>query len=489
MRYSTGMLAPVALMGGCALQPAYQRPALDMPVSWTSEPARPSAEAGVYAADWWRELNDPAINQLVEAGLRDNPTLAEAAARVDQARAAWGVKGAQKSPAIGLEVGAERSRDRSGNATSSQNSADVGATLSWEVDLWGRIRASSDAARYRLAARTADARGARLLVAANIADSAVALRACTLALEIRNQDILSRGTELDISRARLSLGSIAPVMVAAAESRLASARTDLALQEEACSRIVAGLVALSGLEPARVREILRPGNPDPNPGPNPGPLDMAASLPAPPPYVPALPATVLLGHPAIVAAEREVAARWSEIEVARAERLPRLDLAAALSGQWIHALGSGASFVSGSIGAGLSGPLLDGGAGAARVQGAEAEHREALAQLHGAIRVAVRDVEYGLAARQSADRRMETTRAALEAAQFALRANEARWRAGAIAQYELEESRRQYNQAQESVVVAAADRARAWIMLVRQTADVASVEVWGETHAGRSGRR
>jgi outer membrane protein TolC len=187
-----------------------------------------------------------------------------------------------------------------------------------------------------------------------------------------------------------------------------------------------------------------------------------------------MPAVVLLANPGVVAAEREVAARWSEIAVARAERLPRLNLAAALTGQWIRALGSNSTFIGNSVGLGLAAPLFDGGAGAAGVRGAEAAYQEAVAQLALAVRTAVRDIEDALAAQQSALDRVKTTRQALDAARFTLRANEARWRAGAIAQYELEETRRLFRSARESTVTAAADRARAWVALVRRTGPTVS---------------
>jgi multidrug efflux system outer membrane protein len=210
--------------------------------------------------------------------------------------------------------------------------------------------------------------------------------------------------------------------------------------------------------------------------------DLAAQMPSAPAIVPDLPATVLLTQPSVVAAEREVAARWSEIAVARAERLPRLDLTAVLTGQWIRAFGSTDSFVTGSAGLGLSAPLFDGGAGAAGVVRADASYREAVATLDATIRQAVRDIEDGLAAQDSAVRRADVSRSALSAARFTLRANEARRRAGSIGAYELEDSRRQLNRAQESAIVAARDRAQAWVELVRRTSS--AVEVSGAAESG-----
>jgi NodT family efflux transporter outer membrane factor (OMF) lipoprotein len=454
-------LVPFALVGGCALQPAYQRPVLDLPHEWSNAPAEAPTPGTVEREGWWRLLGDPAVDRFVTAGLRDNPTLAEAAARVDQARAVAAVDNARRKPSLGATANLSGAQDRasSGTATVAQASANIGANLAWELDLWGRLRETATAARHRLTARTADAEAARLSVVAEIADTTLALRACNLVRGIRDRDIGSREVELKIIEARLAFGYVAPAAVATARSNLASARTERIAQEESCRRLVDALVALSGMDVATISRLL-PRNLPPH-----GDIPM----PAPPPFAPALPATILLRHAGVVAAEREVAARWSEIAVARAERLPRIDLTALLTGQWLRALGSSDSWANGSIGAGLTAPLFDGGAGAANVRLAEASYREAMAQLVFAVRTAVRDVEDALAAQQSAAARIETSREALEAARFTLSASEARWRAGSIAQLELEEARRQSNRAQESAVVAAADRARAWVALVRRT--------------------
>ncbi|WP_206366543.1 hypothetical protein [Sphingomonas gei] len=109
------MALPVVFLGACALQPEYRRPALDVPGSWTNGPGgSPPSQATVPmgGADRWSQLDDPAIDHLVSAGLSDNPTLAEAAARVDQARALVTVREAGKVPAVGIEGGGTRTRDR-----------------------------------------------------------------------------------------------------------------------------------------------------------------------------------------------------------------------------------------------------------------------------------------------------------------------------------------------------------------------------------------
>lgn len=473
----------VLLLGACATQPDYSSPATSLPAEW-SNGSNSASMANVDDAErevWWAALRDPAIDTLVRAALADNPTLAEAAARVEQGRAIYAVERAQRSPRIDVTASGARERigmqTDTGTTTSWQTSADIGPSLSWEIDLWGRVRENALAAHRRLQARDADARDARLSIAAQVANGVLSLRACNLLLTVRDADISSRENELVIIRTRVRLGTLPPVDVAAAESNLATVRIDRIAQEEACRQTVDALVAVSGRSANEVQSLVAAWvASDRND-------DLAARMPSAPAIVPDLPATVLLSHPAVLAAEREVAARWSQIAVARAERLPRLDLSAVVTGQWIRAFGSTASFTTGSAGVGLTAPLFDGGAGAAEVAYADASYRESLATLNVTIRQAVRDIEDGLAAQDSALRRAEVSRSALSGAQFTLRANEARRRAGSIGAFELEDSRRQLNRAQESAIVAARDRAQAWVDLVRRSNSVIEAGVTGESTA------
>ncbi|WP_375395793.1 efflux transporter outer membrane subunit [uncultured Sphingomonas sp.] len=468
-------LAGLTLLTGCTLQPGYQRPALSLPVSWDNgslADAASSAEAPTGRGAWWTGLHDTALDTLVADALASNPTLAEAAARVDQARAALASDRAQAIPRADLEADAARAQSGTtslaGTRVVRSSSATAGPRLSWEVDLWGRLRETARASDNRLAARTADAKDARLSIAAQVADGVLLLKACTYSLGVRDSEIASRTVELAVTRKRLAFGNIAPVDVANAEGNLAAARTDRIALREQCLHDTDGLVALTGRRSGDIETLLfvRGGvSTDSNGG---API-VATTMSAPPPFVPALPACVLLAHPSVVASEREAAARWSEIGVARAERLPRLDLAAVLSGNWLGALGSSTTFASWSAGPSLSGALFDGGAGSAKVRLAQARYREAVATLEVTLRSAAQDIEDALAAQQSATLREETSRQSVSAARFTLEANEARWRAGAISLFELEDSRRLLRTAQDSAIAAARDRARAWVELVRRS--------------------
>lgn len=410
--------------------------------------------------DWWRALHDPAIDALAEAAFADNPTLAQAVARVDEARATLGVNTAARAPTVTASAGVTRGQSASTGvpgATLRSTSANAGPSLDWEVDLFGRIRNSVRAAQDRLDARTADAADARLALAADVVDGVLALRACENARAVSVDDIASREKTLALMRRKIATGFAAPVDEARAMSGIATVRTTLASQQEQCTQQVNALVALSGKDADTVRRLVGAGG------------TAVTYMPQAPATVPALPAAVLAHHPNVVSADREAAAAWADIAVARADRLPRLDLAAILTGQWIRAAGSTVNFTTWSAGPNLTGTLFDGGAGAANVGAAEARYRRAAASLQGTLRSTVRDVENALAAQASAEARIDSTRAATSAARTTLEATQAQWNAGSVSLFELEDSRRQFASAQDSEISARRDLAQAWVALVKAT--------------------
>lgn len=202
-------------------------------------------------------------------------------------------------------------------------------------------------------------------------------------------------------------------------------------------------------------------------------LDPDSLIPTPPALRLELPALVLLHHPEVVSSEREVAARWSEIAIARADRLPRFDLAAALSGNWLRAFSNSAAFSTWSYGGQVGVPLIDGGAGAANVRIAQARYRQSVADLQSTVREVAQNVEDALAAQQSAALRVETSRRAVEAGRLTVRGKEASWRAGTISLFELEDAHRAFNAVQENAIAALRDRAVSWVNLIRASGTVA----------------
>jgi NodT family efflux transporter outer membrane factor (OMF) lipoprotein len=454
----------LAALAGCATQGPYQPAHLEAPKAWTM-PTAAAAMATPPDENWWRQLNDSAIDALVEAALADSPTLAQATARVEEARALLGATSAQRVPSVDVNGNATRARNlnadslRGGPLLSTQGS--VGLGLSWEIDLFGRVRNSIEAGTLRVQARDADAKAARLALTSQIGDLVLASQACELSAAVLHDEIDSREKTLALTRRRLDAGFVAPVEEARAQSGLATARTTQATRTEACARNINALVAVSGQPRGTVQAVVAMDTRAVSVA------DLVAAIPAPPAVQLALPAIVLAAHPAVVAAEREMAAAWSDIAVARAERLPRLDLGAALSGQWLRAAGQSLSETVWSIGPTLAAPLFDGGWRAANVSTAQARYRAADASLHLSVRAAAQDVENAMAAIKSATQRRHSTLDGVAAAQRVLDATQARWNAGAVSLFEVEDARRQLAEAQDSAITAAHDSSRAWIGLVR----------------------
>jgi len=464
------------ILAGCALQPPYSAPALPAPAAWSTGAA--NSNIASPGPEWWKRLDDQAIDALVAAAMGDqqiSPTLLQALARIDEARAVLGQNAAARLPSVTANASFTRMKSQEGGSVASPaiafNSASAGPTLGWELDLFGRVRESVSSAQRLLAARTADADEARLTLAADIASQVLALRACDYSRRVDEADIASREKTLALTRLRLSNGFAARVDEARAASGLATARITLATQNETCSRDLNALVALSGAAAADIRRLTAapPGDAAAVAQGAPVPPSMAV-----PPAAPALPATVLARHPSVIAAEREAASAWADIGVARADRWPRINLSAALTGQWLSAGGQSLHLNTWSLGPGLSAPLFDGGAGAAGVDGAEARYRAALANLQAVVRSTVEEVDNALAATASAEARGGPAVDAVAAARVTLVANEAQWRAGSLSLFELEDARRQFAAAQNNAIAAARDRGQAWVALVKATGNAST---------------
>nr|WP_242431973.1 efflux transporter outer membrane subunit [Burkholderia ambifaria] len=456
MNGTIGILA----LSGCVLQPAYTPPPLPHPDGWSVAAVDEPIHTQPVPDGWWRSLGDPAINTLTDAALADNPSLTEAVTRIDEARATVGINAAAAAPSLTASASATRAQQQNfatSDATALSNSASIGPALSWEIDLFGRIRNSVNAAQNRLDARTADAVSARLSLAADVANGVLSLRACDNSRRVLADDIASREKTLALTRLRADTGFAPPSDRARALSGIATVRTNLASQQEQCARQVNSLVTLTGRDAATVRrEVIGPGT-------------AVGFMPKAPATAPQLPATVLAAHPGVMSADREAAAAWADIGVARANRLPRLNLAAALAGQWIWAAGSSLNFATWSVGPALTGTLFDGGAGAANVSAAQARYRRAVATLQGTVRSTVEDVENALAAQASAHSRTVSASDAVDAAHTTLVAAEDQWKTGAISLFELEDSRRQFSSAQDAEISARRDQAQAWVALVKAT--------------------
>lgn len=456
-RASSRLFAAVTVLalsaGGCALQGPYVAPPLSADGARLATVSDLSPIDSALAPGWWARFQDPLLDGFAADALQANPTVSRAVAALDLARAEAGASRAARSPEVNLtgSTAAQDAGDMPGAVGGRQDSASVGLAFSWEVDLFGRLRSGATGKNHRLESRQAEAEAVRLILVADVADALFAFRACKSTLTTLEAEIVSRQTDFDLTVRRRGAGFDSDLNVAQAATGLAATRTQAAQRRQNCAGFANALSHLTG-QPAEV---------------------VHARLLASPvqPLLPAMPETAstawLVANPGVAAAERAVAAAWADIETARAERMPRLDLASALTGQWISALGTSGESKLSSVTANLTAPLSDGGRGSAGVEAARARHAMAIATMDATLRTAARDLRNALAAGASARERMTTARTGVVAARVTLQAREAQWRAGAISQFELQDARRQLATALDSEIAATRDEAQAWIALVR----------------------
>jgi multidrug efflux system outer membrane protein len=476
--------ADALLLIGCQQIPKHEVPLVTASHWDASAQATVRLDNQVQAVSaWWTLLHDPAIDALVDATLKDSPDLAQAVARMDAASAAVGESRAAGRPQI---LGSASTTRGSSQVSSNSSVTQVGTmntagiSLDWESDLFGRIRAQQQAARQRLDARTVEAEGMRVALAAQVADRVVEWRACNYLQEVRQWEVASRQTTLQLTRRKVAAGMSAAIDESRSVNDADLARTEEFSQQEICGRDLNAIVALSGRDADQVRDLLREPLLQGTKACEIGGSEAAACevsatggtnvvLPDAPAVGLAVPATVLASNPSVMSAQREVAAATSDLDAARASRYPRLNLPSLLTGQWLTFGGQALNYATWSVGAALSGTIVDGGLANSQVDGANARYREAVAKVVSVVRASAQDIENALLAVESAGSREVATQHAVAAARTSMRIAQLQWKAGASTLLDLEDAQRQYAVASRNAVTAAKDWSQSWIALVRAT--------------------
>lgn len=356
---------------------------IDVPAQWTAERSEQAAEPAPRI-DWWREFQDPQLDDLIAAGLAANRDLQATIARLDQARAAHEIAGGPLLPEVDATFETNRARRLflgfpfGGGGVPSTTVTTYGLSLGvrWELDVWGRLRSADSAALADQQAATADLHGAQLSLCAQIARGWFAAIEANAQLELAQSSAAAFRATLDDVRDRFQRGVRPALEVHQAATNLANAEASVAQRRELLQRSVRQLEVLVGRYPS-------------------GALRPTTALPAQLPQVPAgLPAELLRRRPDLRAAERRVAAAGCRVDAAEAALYPRLSLTASGGTQSLDLEDLvDEDFRVWSIGANLLEPLFRGGALRAEVRREQARRAEALAAYGGAVLTAFAEVE------------------------------------------------------------------------------------------------
>lgn len=388
------VIAVAALACGCTIGPNYERPAVETPAAYRFSE---SAAQAVADTAWWDRFGDPVLSALVDEALRNNLDVQIAAARVDAFLGAYVTTRSALFPQVAISPGfpVQAARQQGSristpqrvpvNVSTEYSTYQAGLSASWEIDLWGKVRRQTEAARANLLASDEARRGIVLSVAASAAAGYVTLRDLDRRLEIARETEQSRSASLDLFRKRFSGGVISQLELAqvtseyeAAVAAIPNYEAQIAKQETALSLLL---------------------------GRNPGPIARGKSIDelTPIPIAPGLPSELLDRRPDVREAEQQLVAANAQIGAAKAQYFPSISLTGAF-GAVSTALGD---LFTGpartwSFAAGLTAPIFNAGAIEGQVRQAEAGQRQALANYDKTVQAAFGDVEDALITSQKA---------------------------------------------------------------------------------------
>lgn len=459
MRFTTLALAAAlaAILAGCAVGPAYERPAAlaggaSLPAAFKEGQADegwvPAAPADALdRGPWWTLFEDPELDRLARLVETANQDVAVAVANYDQARALVAQQRASLFPVVSLGAGADRA---GGGERSADNAYRVSIGASWEPDVFGRLRNAVTAAEASAQATGADLASARLAAQGELATNYFSLRQTDAQREMLAATIEGYERVLQITSNRFAAGISARSDVLQAQTQLATARSDALSLERQRSQLEHAIAVLVGQAPS------------------------SFSLPAAPwrvtvPEVPAgVPSLLLQRRPDIAAAERDVAAANADIGIARSAYFPNFGLSASY-GNTASRVGDlfSASAAAWSFGLSAAQTLFNAGATRASVEGAEARHRASVARYRQVVLDAFADVEDGLAAKRVLARQQQLRAEAAEAASLVEEQILNRYKAGQVSYTEVVQAQVTALNARRNLVQVQADRQTAAVALIQ----------------------
>lgn len=379
MRASTGLLAVLLALTGCASSAPTKLPSSEFQQGWESAPAA-ERSASVDAA-WWRSFGDPVLDALMAQAERRNLDLRIAEARIREARALRQGARAELFPQLNGTAGI--GYGRTALANEERISASIGAEASWEADIFGRLRKTANAADADWAATVAERDGVRLSLAAEVARAYLEYRLYRTQHTIAGANTKAAEETLRIAQARFAQGVSSRLDVERTLSSLSETRARAAQLAELAESSRHRLVLLLATTPAELAAVL----------PEAGALPSANAL-----GVLLTPTEVIGLRPDVRVAEARLLAAISRREAAEALRYPRITLGSMLglqSGSEASALLSGGSLIW-SIGANLLAPLLDFGRIRATIDAADARQEQAYLSYELTARTGLQEVQTAL---------------------------------------------------------------------------------------------
>lgn len=440
------MLTVVLPLQACMVGPNYKPPAsasLGVPDAY-SGPAATGALPDI--STWWTSFGDTELTSIIDRARRDNLDIAQAVARLKQAREGLVQARASLLPTVSGSAGYSRNLlDSAG----SRDNFSIGADASYQADIFGGTRRSIEAARATEQASGYDLATVQTSIAAEAARNYLLARQYQAALKIARDSLAIQDDNLEIAGFRVQAGLVSSLDQEQARAQRAQTSAQIPTIEQNYAAAVNRLGVLTGQAPGALKAELEAVQPIPM-----GPADIPAGIPG----------DVLRQRPDVRSAERNLGAATAQIGVQKAALYPALNITGNI-GTSASALGSLASVITGGLFAGLTQLIFDGGRTRSRVRSQEAAAEGALAAYKSTVLTGLEDVENALQALQAAKLRQHDFAVALDASNAAAILARSQYRAGLTDITTLNNSEAALLSAQNGMNGARGDQAQAMVAL------------------------
>ncbi len=451
MKFAVLGHAFILLLAGC--MPSYQLPTTGpIPVSWKNAGNFPTAEPDLDLRRWWQSFGDPTLTRLIRTGLETSPDVASATARIEEARANRRATAAALYPSLSGSASTSASfTDRDGSPRTSGHSYSGGLGASWEADLYGRTRSNIVAASASLGIAEENLNSVRASLAAQIAVAYTSLRANQSRLDVLERNIALQTETYQFAEWRLQAGEADAFEAGQAETSLTQSKAAIPALQQAIAQGRNLLALLCGREPGGLDAILAGASGIPDPASR-----LAIGIPA----------DTLRQRPDLRIAGYSLLASVAQNRAAEAERFPSLSLSGSLG---LNSLSSGKLFnpeaVSGSIVAGLAGPIFDAGRISAGIDASNARTEQAVQAYRSTVLLALSEVEDALIACSRIAERLVSLEKATRLARETDRLARQQYEAGEIDFLSVLDSQRTLLGLEDSLISNHADRTTAYIRL------------------------
>lgn len=427
---------------------------LEAPGSWKGRAfsGKPLDTAGL--ARWWRRFGDPVLSRLIEAALESSPDIRTALAKIEESRARRGVERAALFPSIsGGASGQGRRTDLKLGGTSTDETWTGAMDLSWELDLFGRLRQNVKAATADLAQTTENFHGVQVTLAADVADAYVLLRATELQLDVYKRNIELRQETVQLTRWREQAGEGTTFDTQQAVSTLEEARAAIPTLQQTIEQTRNRLALLAGRTPGALDALLA----------------QHPSVPRPPAMLATgIPAETLRQRPDVRAAEHGVEAAAARTQSAERERYPTFTLSGSLG---MEALTAGGLFspesATATVLGNLTAPIFSAGRIRETIQVQSAQEKQAVIAYEATVLKALSEVENALIAVQRTSERLGILDRAVVSAREAAALAAQSYQAGQVDLLEVLATQRTLLSLEEQQTIAIGNRASAHIQLYK----------------------